>query len=165
MTAPDPLHTLTDSATAFEDRLAFADDGAGPVLYHAVKAHQKLDETFAHIQRVMERTRQEEVRMLHSIFGPEPTEHRDPITWEPLPAEHECGSVWNATYTPDGIACPHGFEVRAGDTFYLDGQECVLGEFEPVNQPCFTTPIFTAPDPDPARLAARFAHGYEDQET
>lgn len=197
MTAPDPLRTVTASATAFEERLAFADDGAGPVIYHATKTHQKLDQSLARLRKVVERTRQKHAEMLHSLFGPEPTEHRDPITWEPLPPEHKCGSILNATSTAAGLRCPHGFEVHAGDTFYVDGQECVLGKPEPVKQPCFTTPIFTAPDlhaafragsdpmaakvtetlrrmaeqqaptapdPDPDRLAARVAHGYEDQE-
>lgn len=172
MTAPDPFPTVTDSATAFEDRLAFADDGAGPVLYHAVKAHVVLTANVERFQQALERTHRAaayytwwtEQMQLIAGGGPEATEHRDPITRETLTTQHQCGDICNATSTPDGIRCPHGFEVHAGDTFYLDGQECVLGEFQKVNQPCFTTPIFTGPDPDPARLAARVAHGYEDQE-
>lgn len=120
MTAPDPLPTVTDSATAFEDRLAFADDGAGPVIYHAVKAHQTWQAAYERIVKSAQATKWwTEQMQLIAGGGPEPTEHRDPITWEPLPN----GSM-----------------------------------------PCFTTPIFTAPEPDAHRLAARVAHGYEDQE-
>lgn len=123
----DPLPAVTDSATAFEARLAFADDGAGPVLYHAAKAHVELTANVERFQRALERTHRAaayytwwmEQMQLIAGGGPEPTEHRDPITWEPLPN----GSM-----------------------------------------PCFTTPIFTAPEPDAHHLAARVAHGYEDQE-
>lgn len=169
MTAPDPLHTVTDSATAFEERLAFADDGAGPVLYHAAKVHVELTANVERFQQALERIHRAvayytwwtEQMQLIAGGGPEPTEHRDPITWEPLPAEHQCGDIWDATYTPDGIHCPHGFKVQAGDAFYVNGQECVLGEFEPVKTPCFTTPIFTAPEPEITIKRSEDGHNWD----
>lgn len=88
MTAPDPLHTVTDSATAFEERLAFFGDTAAP------PPERFLDERDAARAR----------------------------------------AIWDATLEYLGFPTVHRI-VIGGD-----------------------------PEPDPHRLAARVAHGYEDQE-
>lgn len=54
MTAPDPLPTVTDSATAFEERLAFADD----VELTPAQAAARHIELTADFDRALERTQQ-----------------------------------------------------------------------------------------------------------
>ena len=88
MTVPDPLHTVTDSATAFEDRLAFFGDTSAP------PPERFLDERDAARAR----------------------------------------AIWDATVEK------LGFGPRPHPAAYI------------------------APEPDPDRLAARVAHGYEEQE-
>lgn len=133
MTAPDPLPTVTDSATAFEDRLTFFEqDGTA----HAAE-HTGPDTWLNFID--YEPTPQATTMLIPVVEEIHPP-FRQRLTITTPERGLDLHAAFRAGFDP--------MAARVTETLRCMAEQQAL----------------TAPEPDAHRLAARVAHGYEDQE-